>query len=76
VLRLIDALDDLDDVQGVYSNFDVARRHLGVDRSLSLSRRCVRSVVVAIKSGDPAPDFTLPGTGGVTTRWPRSEGIR
>jgi transcriptional/translational regulatory protein YebC/TACO1 len=23
VLRLIDALDDLDDVQGVYANFDI-----------------------------------------------------
>ena len=54
VLRVIDALEDNDDVQDVYANFDIPDEH----------PRSRWTPDVAVGVGDPAPDFTLPGTGG------------
>ena len=54
VLRIIDALEDNDDVQDVYANFDIPDDILDSGGGLS----------VAVGVGDAAPDFTLPGTGG------------
>ena len=56
VLRIIDALEDNDDVQDVYANFDIADDVM----------EAVGGRGMSVGVGDQAPDFTLPGTGGAT----------
>ena len=54
VLRLMDALEDHDDVEAVYANFDIP------DAVLEAVSR-MNGGIASVEVGQAAPDFTLPG---------------
>ena len=58
VLRVVEVIEDNDDVQDVFANFDIP------DDVMDAGRWSASSVSGDRCAGDRAPDFTLPGTGG------------
>ena len=68
VLRLMDALEDHDDVEAVYANFDIPDARARSRQRLNRSRRAqplrgrpTRLGDRMVEVGQEAPDFTLPG---------------
>ena len=64
VFRLIDALEDSDDVQNVYTNFDITRRGAGRSSTTTTSR--TRAVTIRVLGIDPG--LTRCGVGVVDVR--------